>query len=231
MARVLKYTYFIGSILLLFSAFLLQQKITKPSLQVSKQDSAITLNGSYLRILDLGQHRLLSSWLWITTVIDSDLDHYKQKDLNSWLYLRFKTISDLDPYFLQNYIFGGQYLSIIKDDDSGALEILKRGLNYYPDDFMLNYLIGYQYYYELNQKQESLKHFEKIIDMPEAYTSYKFLAPFVLKIKASLDSPDEAIKLLRPILEKTPKDSPVYNRFKERIEEIERQIKRSSSRI
>lgn len=231
MARVLKYTYFVGSIFLLFCAFLLQQKITKPMIQVSKQDSAITLNGRYLRILDVGQHRLLSSWLWITTIIDSDLDHYKQKDLNSWLYLRFKMISDLDPYFLTNYIFGGEYLSIVKDDDIGAYDFLKLGLTKFPDNFHLNYQMGYHLYYELGKKEESLHFYEKTLKSPNIFTSHKFLPAYVLKLKANLDSPEDALTLLWPILEKTPTGTPYYERLLNRVNEIKKQIENKEKKI
>ena len=126
-------------------AGVLNRNIVKPTFVVSKQQSALNINQDFINIFDLGQKRLLSDILWITTLLESDLSHYKGKDLNSWLYLRFLTISTLDPLFLQNYQFGGQYLSIVKDDLVGAKTIFEKGLKAYPNDYNLIFNIAFLY--------------------------------------------------------------------------------------
>ncbi len=84
--------------------------LIKPKIKVSQQASALNLNNKLINLFNLGQGRLLSSSLWIKTLMDSDLEHYKKDDLNSWMHLRFKTIAEIDPQFYENYIYGGQYL-------------------------------------------------------------------------------------------------------------------------
>ena len=91
-------------ILILFiCSGVLNKNLVKPSFKVSKQSSALNISHELLSIFDLGQRRLFSDILWISTLLESDLEHYKENDLNSWLYLRFNTISVLDPLFLKNY--------------------------------------------------------------------------------------------------------------------------------
>lgn len=152
----------------------------KPLIKISKQKSAYNVSDELLKIFDLGQSRLFADILWISTLLESDMEHYKEKDLNSWLYLRFKTISSLDPKFRSNYQFGGQYLSIIKDDLTGAEDIFLRGLKVYPNDYFLNFYLGFLYIYELEDYEKGENYFFKIKDHPKAP---KYLSSLLVKLK------------------------------------------------
>ena len=111
--------------------------LAQPSLKISKQNSAINVNQTFLNIFSLGQKRLISDLLWIATLLESDTDHYKSRDLDSWMYHRFNTIISLDPKFYNAYLYGGQYLGIVKDDLEGAADIYLKGLEQYPNDYDL----------------------------------------------------------------------------------------------
>lgn len=105
---------------LLYLAFYTSKKVSPPILFISKQQSSLNVSESIVENFNIGQKRLISSLLWISTILESDQEHYKNKDLNSWMFLRFKTISFLEPKFYEAYNFGGPYLSIIKNDLAGA---------------------------------------------------------------------------------------------------------------
>jgi hypothetical protein len=148
----------------LFSmACLLNHNINLPKIEVLKQDSAVTLNRNLLKFFNLGNKRLIADIVWIQTLIEGDEEHYSKLDLNSWMYHRFMSIADMDPYFYENYLHGGMYLSIVKDDPLGASELFERGLNYYPADYRLNYNMGYNLVFEIGNKEKGLKYFEKIL--------------------------------------------------------------------
>lgn len=138
-------------------------KMTKrPAIFVSAQDSSVNFSTNFLKLGSFGNKRLISDVLWTQTLLQSDLEQYKKKDLNNWMFLRFKTISDLDPLFYENYLYGGQFLSVIKDDLDGASIIFEKGLNLYPDDYQLNYFAGFMYYFEKNDFQQGLAKMGKI---------------------------------------------------------------------
>jgi tetratricopeptide (TPR) repeat protein len=158
----------ISGILLFIGAGLIHQRFKKPVLKIPKQDSAININTDLLVFMSAGNKRLLADLFWIQTLLESDLEHYSKSDLKSWMFIRFKTISILDPLFYQNYSWGGQYLSIVKDDMAGGIELMESGLKYFPDDYKLHYLLGFSYYYELNNYEKGIYYFEKILDRPQA---------------------------------------------------------------
>lgn len=174
-------------LIILFSAILffviagtLHNRQQKPVLNLTKQDTSLNVNRNFLLFLNVGNKRLLADLLWIQTLLESDEAHYSKKDLNSWMYLRFLSIATLDPKFYENYLFGGMYLSIVKDDPLGASVIYDEGIKNYPKDYKLNFNSGFNYYYELEDLQKGLEILEKIQFDPMAPP---FLSSLVNKLK------------------------------------------------
>jgi tetratricopeptide (TPR) repeat protein len=165
----------ITSLALLFTAFVLNLKSPRPPLNISKQQSSINLNAKILKVGSIGNSRLISSVLWVITLMESDTDHYLKKDLLNWMYLRFHAISELDPRFYENYLWGGILLSISKDDLAGAEKLLDLGLEIFPADYRLNYLAGFNAYFEMGNYEKGLHYFDKIKDHPEAPTGLQFI--------------------------------------------------------
>ncbi|MBP9673948.1 MAG: hypothetical protein KBD63_02550 [Bacteriovoracaceae bacterium] len=175
-----------------------------PPFSISKQASAINVRTAILEKFHLGYKRLWVDSLWLATLLESDLEHYKKKDLNSWMYLRFQTISTLDPAFLTLYEYAGIYLSIIKNDIQGSIQILKKGLEFYPESFELNFNLGFNYFFELQQPEKALPFFDKIKFYPKAPL---YLTTLVAKIKMKQGDKQSALKLIKEASDKMPPGS------------------------
>lgn len=150
-----KLSLFIISALFLAAAYFVNVNNEKPLMFISKQDQSINFNTLLFTYVNLGLKRLISSTLWVSTILESDVEHYKNKDLNSWMFLRFNSISELEPLFYENYAFGGTYLSIIKDDIPGASIIYNKGLAVYPDDYSLLRDAAFHFHFEANDYERS----------------------------------------------------------------------------
>jgi hypothetical protein len=149
----------------------LNQNLNKPKIIVPKQKSAVNINDQVLLVVSAGQRRLLSSFFWITTLLESDLDRFRSEqseDKYSWLFFRFKTIATLEPRFLNAYIFGGKYLNIVTDDLEGSNYIFMKGLETYPDNFELNYNLAYLLAFEMGRFKEAAFYYSKIVDDPKS---------------------------------------------------------------
>lgn len=155
----------------------------KPILLVPEQDRQLNFNQKFIEAASMGQQRFLSSIMWIQTLMDSDLDHYKGKDLNSWMFLRFDAITALDPYFYEAYLWGGMYLSVVKDDVLGASVIYEKGLKKYPQDMELNFNAGFNDYFELGHTEKALKKFDTVLSTEKGVLSYRALVSLVEKIR------------------------------------------------
>jgi len=193
----------------------------KPQLVIPKQDSALNINTNLLVLMSAGNKRLFSDLLWIQTLIESDLDHYKKKDLNSWLYLRFSAIQALDPKFYENYNYGGQFLSIIKDDLEGANELYVKGLRQYPDDYKLNFQAGFLNYFERRDFVTAKKYLEKILDHPK---SPDYLRSIIHKLEYSINKDLNAIFELVQVNYNEQKDSDLKKRLRRDLYVIRAEI-------
>ena len=61
----------------------MQSALKKPIITIQKQDSVITLNTTFLKLMAVGHKRMISDLIWIQTLLESDLEHYKKHDMLS----------------------------------------------------------------------------------------------------------------------------------------------------
>ncbi len=209
------------TILCFVASFLISRNITIPKPVVDKQSEAINIRGDLLKVLSVGMKRLISDIIWIQTLMESDLDHYKQKNLNSWMYLRFKTIATLDPKFYENYYYGGQYLMVVKDDLIGAKSIFHLGLEQYQDDTQLNWLTGYLFAVEQNDPQGAVKYFERIRFKPDRPNMFDTM---YVKISSNLFGLEDTLNVAKETLARQPDDSAIKPRLKQQIYSLQAQI-------
>jgi len=188
----------------------LNQRLDKPSVYVSKQQLATNPREDFLTLVSFGNKRLISDAMWIHTLLESDEEKYEKKDLNDWMYLRFRTISELDPKFYENYLFGGIYLSIIKDDTSGAALIYEAGLKQFPIDYRLNYNAGFNYYFEMGDFERGFEKLVKLEHMEQTPMSIRFIIN-KLRLQQTNDY-DAAMAFLQERL-KDVKDGPLKDKI------------------
>ena len=164
--------YILLSLFFLFFSINANKKLALPTINISKQLAASNFNPEFTRIFSLGQKRLLSSLLWSKTLLESDVDHYKSHDLNSWLFLRFRTLMTLEPNFYEVYLYGGQYLSVIKDDLNGATYLFDRGLEKFPNDYKMLYHAGFHFYTETKDFSKAKNIFTKLVKQPDILSKF-----------------------------------------------------------
>ncbi len=190
MNQIKKSNLFLTIIFFLLAGFL-NLKIKLPPLKVEMQDKAINIQESFIEIFSFGQERMIADFLWIITLLDGDLDHYKKSDTNSWMYLRFNLIAALDPQFKRNYVDGGRYLSIIKDDIIGSIDLLKKGFHLFPEDYDINSQLGFIYAFETDRYKDSAFHYKVIRHHAK---SSRFIESLITKLRHQ-EKPDPKVLL------------------------------------
>ena len=181
----------------------MSHNLIKPNLTVSTKQRIYNLNEKMLVVFNLGFSRALSSLLWVHTLLEADEEFYKNRDLGSWMFLRFNTIAALDKLFYDNYLFGGKYLSIIKDDIIGAEELFRKGLNQYPNDFWLSINTAHNYLFEMGNTAKALKYYSAVKFDPLAQKYFPLLPSMVAKLERDRGSKESALELLKIAYEKS----------------------------
>lgn len=201
---------FISGFLFFLIAYAVKGIVPKPILNISKQESAANFDEGFIQYSSLGNKMMLADLIWIQTLLEADLEHYKKDDLNSWIYHRFNSILNLDPKFYEAYLFGSRYLLIIKDDIEGGKDLLVRSREYYPDDYGLNFSLGYLYAIELGEADKALPHFIKIKNDPRAPMNIESL---ISKAMASKFGPQEAFDYTLPIYQEMSEENPLKRKL------------------
>lgn len=212
------------SLLLLFIfSNVLRLYAIAPKVSISKEDSSYTINSELLKYFSFGQHRLISSYLWTYTMLESDIEHFNVDNQFSWMYQRFNTISELDPSFIENYRIGGIYLSIIKDDTNGALSLLNKGIKIFPHDIDLNFYLGFSYYFDLVDSKKALPYFDTVINSPSGLIKYPYIYAIVARARAGNNNLDSALAIIEQ-LERNAKTLSLKERYRHIIYSIKAEI-------
>jgi hypothetical protein len=223
-----KFKISLALVLILLCYFLNQHllsQIERPKVKVDKNDQMFNLQDHYLQIFHFGQKRFFSSALWVHTLLASDESHYKGESFHNWMFLRFKSISLLDPRFYENYRYGGLYLSVIKDDDEGAKYIYDKGLNFFPNDYHLNYFAAFHYYLELSDYSGAIKIYKNLLlNIPESTKRFPLLEKIVARLEASEGNIETAYQLLLNAHNSLPKEEAFTSRYKDSLYALKAEI-------
>lgn len=119
----------------------------------------------YLEHFTFGYKDLIADLLWLRTI--QDLDHCERplsKDevcSNSWVYNMVDKITDLSPHFRIIYATVPLLLSMTVGDSNGAILLLDKGLQYFPNDWPILYRGGYLYLFEEGNKVKAAEYFTR----------------------------------------------------------------------
>ena len=174
-------------------------KVPRQKTVVSNQQRIINFNPVLFSSFSLGYKRMFSSFHWIMAMIQSDIDRPQKEGEHSWMYYRFLLISYLDIYFYHNYSDGSLYLSVVKNDVTGAKDILERGIKIYKRDLWLNYFGAFNDFFELNDPQSALEKYQRIAHDPKA-KGFPFLGAMVKKIESGSLGLKEKEHILKSLL-------------------------------
>lgn len=199
----------------------IEPQTKKPDLALTPQDTTIHFNEHLVKAISFGQYRLASSILWAETMLRAGVKHYSAGDLNNWMYRRLNLITTLDPYFYQAYLYGGVYLSVVKDDDIGAKLIYERGLKHYPNDLYLCLNSGFHYHFELFDYPSAINVYKRIVNHPNVP---KHIPSLLARLQSEEGDLKDAFLTLSAMYDTLPEIEAVRNRFKNQLYAIKAEL-------
>ncbi len=141
-------------------------------------------NPEFYRVLSFGYLPMIVDLIWVRAVTDSETTRYKIEEGHSAQFYAFSLLTELDPAFFSAYWVGGNLLAIARDDVTGAVELLNRGMKFlkeeypsYPEEFKkmhwsgawyIPYFLGYVHLFELKDLPTAASILKYINDYPGA---------------------------------------------------------------
>lgn len=120
----------------------------------------------FLKAASLGFHAVLADLFWARSVIYFG-EHYATDKEYQWLYRILDATTTLDPENVLAYRFGGTLLSLRKEGVEESIALLKKGIEKNPDeDWRLYFLLGYNYFFHLEDYASAAKYMEMASKIP-----------------------------------------------------------------
>ncbi len=163
-----KWLWVPGLVICLISVFAIQKSLDQAiSTRQRLGEKLIYIpSGRFLKAATLGFHVVLADLLWTRAVIYFGEHYYTDKDYR-WLYSLLDATTTLDPQNILAYRFGGNLLALEGDDVKRSIQLLKKGIRNNPDeDWRLYFLLGFDYFYYLEDYVSAAKYLEKAARMP-----------------------------------------------------------------
>lgn len=211
-------------------------------------DIYFTAEPQFLKSISAGFDNAIADYYWIKTVLyfgriasGDDLEmmskllkddiketeEYKQWKFeadNRYKYLpdMLNIVTGLDPYFIQPYLLGGLILSLNAGQYDKSVEILQKGTKYFPDTWQFPYLLGYNYYFFLNEHEKASEYFRSAAANPGCPAGVKSaVASIALDILRKTDKQKVAIDFLQIMIDQAT-SSEMKEQFKSLLQEMEK---------
>lgn len=158
----------------------------------------------FSRILALGNHGLLSDFLFLKTAtyVGGRIGSREPLQKDDWLYIirSLDVVTDLDPYFVDPYFLAEGLLAWDAGMPEEASKILKKGTRYRTTDWRLPFFIGFNYFYFLHDYGTASDYIMTASRLPE---SPGYLPTLAARLAYYGGKSKTALLFLQQILEET----------------------------
>jgi hypothetical protein len=137
-------------------------------------------SGRYLRQATLGFREVAADYLWFQTVQYYGAYRRGEHDLGYFRGL-LDAVCQLDPQFIEAYRFGSLVLAMDLRDRSGAVNILKQGIQNNPDTWVLPFEVGFVHYVLDQNFRRAATWFDAAATAPDATDFTRRFAAFCHK--------------------------------------------------
>ena len=165
----------------------------------SNQTPLYLPEAKYLRTISFGFEGFLGDILWFNTLNYFGKQIASGQDLR-WFGHMCSLVTDLKPKTLQFYEFCGTLLSWVAKDATKSNAILQHGIEQFPDNWRLQYFLGFNTWYFLEDRVRAAEILRKAAEQPEAPP---FLASLASRLLASEQDPALAVQFLTEVLRNT----------------------------
>jgi tetratricopeptide (TPR) repeat protein len=134
-------------------------------------------NGRYLAAASLGFRVMLADTIYLWSI--QYYGHRRTPEGRIYLQQIYNTISDLDPLFIESYTTGALWMVSDMGDPLMALELLDRGIERNPDNWLLPWEAGWYSYMSLEDYVSAERYFAMASEHADA-------PPWVARLRAHM---------------------------------------------
>lgn len=148
----------------------------------------------------------------------------ERRELFPQLYQLVDMTTSLDPHFLDAYVYGGLFLTIVKQF-SNAIAIFEKGIAANPTAWQIPHDLGRLYFLEFHDYNQAL-HYWEITDRLPGRPHY--IPRFLIRLQAKTGHVETALELWQQMLERSD-NADVREIARREIRKLLEEMKRKSS--
>ncbi len=169
----------------------------------------------HLKEMSLGYRTVLADILWIKA-IGYFGGHNLTDQEYPWLFHILDQVTSLDPLFHHAYTLGGVVLAVEGESVAQSIALLRKGMDYFPGDWLLPFYIGLDSFYYLKNPVVAADYITVAATLPGHPEYLPRLAASLLSRSGRLPA---AIAFLTTVAENT-RDERVRQGLYKKIEEL-----------
>jgi len=157
-----------------------------------------------LKLLSLNYKNLVSDYYWLRAI-----SHFGSQRMHKHHYPNLEALMErvlnLDPYFGQAYYFTGTALTTTGNDSTTdtAIKLLRPGMEYRPNDYNIGILLGFNLYFNRNERLEAAQAFSHAATIPGCPD---YIGKIATRIASESTDPRIGLLLIDNILENVVDD-------------------------
>ncbi len=123
-------------------------------------------NGRYLSAASLGFEILLADTIYLWSI--QYYGHRRTEEGRNYLRHIYSTVTDLDPKFIDAYLTGALVMAQDMKDPALAIELIDKGIEHNPDNWLLPFEAGWYSYLNLEEYEQAERYFQLAMGIPGA---------------------------------------------------------------
>jgi tetratricopeptide (TPR) repeat protein len=167
-----------------------------PSAPGAPQDDAFVPRPEVAHVSAFGYDAVVADYYWLQAVqiVGSVMDIEAKGPLLGAL---IDVVTTLDPWVGHPYRFAAVWLTGDLDNVRKANELLRRGIEYHPDDWRNRFYLGFNLFFYLDQYEEAAAVLEEAMELPDAPL---YLRRLVARLKGKAESLELAETFLHALM-------------------------------
>jgi hypothetical protein len=186
----------------------------RPS-HLKAQEWSYLPKGEYLRVAVLGYRQIAADMIWLEV-----LQHFGLREQTTqgylWGYHATDVLTDLDPNFLFAYQAGATILAVWAKRPLESVALLEKGIRHNSQAWILPFLLGYNYYFELHDPRSAGRYFRMAAMLPG---SPSYLPDLATKMSVESGDPGAALEFLQRLYQQV-KDDRTKEGLAQRMKEV-----------
>jgi hypothetical protein len=206
-------------LLALGGTFAIHQQI--PSAPAASREEVFLPKPELAKLAAVGFEAVLSDYYWIQAIYKVGATQERPDEYAPYVSKIIDVVTTLDPYVGHPYRFGAIWLTDSKESVRKGNEMLRRGIEYHPDDWRNYFYLGYNLFYYLNENEAAAQVLE---DCAKLDGSPQYLPRLVARLRSeSADLESSAIFLSQLVHSSESEDAKAI--YQGALDEIDVEIK------